>query len=222
LPLPSEPQFAPADPSDGRAKGEFKTDYSRAAQAWIYLEGLYLAVLLAGAPLLLYLFWRGSLRSLLDLRPSQYHSAATWAEAWLGGLLGGTVLSIKWLYHSVARGLWHADRRLWRIFTPHLAGALAFAMLALITSGLIEFLNNDKLRSPVAITGLGFIIGLFADNATARMAIFADRAFGTRVRFGQGPQGPANEHDDARVLGPSGRESQVKFQFQAASPCCVA
>jgi hypothetical protein len=26
----------------------------------------------------------------------------------------------------------------------------------------------------------------------------------------------------ARVLGPSGRENQVKFQFQAASPCCVA
>ena len=103
--LPSEPQFAPADPTDGRAEGEFRTHYSRAAQAWIYVEGFYLAVLLAGAPLLLYLFWRGSLRSLLDLTPGQYRSAATWAEAWLGGLLGGTVLSIKWLYHSVARGL---------------------------------------------------------------------------------------------------------------------
>ena len=30
-----------------------------------------------------------------------------------GGLLGGTVYGGKWLYHAVAKGLWHEDRKLW-------------------------------------------------------------------------------------------------------------
>lgn len=185
------PAFAPAEPDDGRKKLDWKSHYPWQARLWIAIEATYLLVLLVGTPLLLLLVWRGSFRSTFDLSRDQYSSFRTWAEAWGGGVLGGTALSVKWLYHATARGLWHADRRLWRLFTPHLSGALAFGLLALITSGIFDILDREKLRSPAAIVSFAFVIGLFADNATARLALFADSLFGTTRRF-------RDDHHDSR------------------------
>lgn len=174
-----QPGFAPADLSDGREKLEWKTRYpDRGAKLGIIAEAAYLAILLFGLPVLLVLTWLGTFNDVLSLNNHDYHVLATFGEAWLAGTLGGAVFSMKWLYHTVGHGSWHADRRLWRIFTPVVSGVLAFALIALVTSGLFDVLDSEKLRTPSAVVGLSFLLGYFSDNTIAKLAELAERLLG--------------------------------------------
>ena len=49
---------------------------------------------------------------------------------WMVGSVGGTIFAIKWLVHSVANGLWHQDRFLWRVFVPLTGGIYALVAAA--------------------------------------------------------------------------------------------
>jgi hypothetical protein len=86
---------------------------------------------------------------------------------------------IKWLYHSVARGSWHLDRRLWRIFTPHISGGLSFFVLALISSGALRIFDRKATESFALVVGLGFLVGYFSDSAIAKLTELAETLFGT-------------------------------------------
>lgn len=103
-----------------------------------------------------------------------------YAYFFLGGLLGGILFGIKYLYKVVAHGLWNIDRRLWRIFSPFLAGGLAVAVGTLIDSGILGLAN--KPTTGASYVAIGFMTGYFADSALAKMQEIAKTVFGTPER----------------------------------------
>jgi len=130
---------------------------------------------------LTYLVWAGSLQRPLALSADQYETFSRYSYAFLGGLLGGTLFDLKWLYHSVAKGKWHQDRRYWRLFTPFISAGLSFALVLLASSGLVPLLDDQGIRDSSAMTmGLGFLVGYFSDNTIAAMARLSDRLFGEK------------------------------------------
>ena len=171
------PGFAPDDPTDGRRLLDWKTRYPE-AQRQIWTDGAYLAVLLVSIPALMLAFWVGYPNRWLQLSDDRYATVVKYALAWLGGTLGGTLYDIKWLYHSVARQIWHVDRRLWRIFTPHISGALAFAMIALISSGILRIFDTQAMQSRSLTVAVAFLVGLFSDKAVAKLSEVAETLFG--------------------------------------------
>lgn len=178
-----DPGFAPTDLSDGRELLDWRSRYpDRGAKAGIVIEAVYLGGLLLVIPLLLVLVWLGSFQDELGVSDNEYDALATFGLAWLSGALGGAVFSMKWLYHVVGHGLWHADRRLWRFFTPVVSGSLAFALVALATSGLFDVLDAEKLRTPSAVVAVSFLLGYFSDNTSAKLADVAERLLGDMRR----------------------------------------
>jgi hypothetical protein len=132
-------------------------------------EGIYLAVLLLGCAAALILIWLGTPRPWLGIGPPRYETFRIYAFAWVSGTLGGTLFAVKWLYHSLGKGSWNADRLAWRLFTPHLSGGFSFGLLALATSGIFEILNRQLLRSSPAVVGVGLLLGYFSDYTVARL-----------------------------------------------------
>lgn len=161
--------FGPRDRTDGREPDEWQSRWQPRAVKQIAFEAFYLALLLILAPAALVWVWQGSPRDILDVDPSRYEVFRTYAYGWLAGTIGGTVFVLKWLYHSVARGGWHVDRLLWRLFTPHLSGAVSTAFIAIITSSIFEILNRELLQTGPALLGLGFLFGYFSDLTVARL-----------------------------------------------------
>lgn len=176
----SDPGFAPADPTDSRACGDWQTRYPDTAKSHIRHEAAYLAAHLAVVVITVFV---------LTICADKYLGLLTTAKdtirwpqllfAYLGGVLGGTLNAMKWLYHSVAKNIWNLDRRLWRFFTPHLSGGLAFAVMILLGSGLLVIIDRQTMLSVWVSMGVGFLVGLFSDSATAKLAEVAQTIFGT-------------------------------------------
>lgn len=174
------PGFGASDPTDNRKLLEWQSRYPVEATKEIRFEAVYLAFLLIANPWLLlafychapHYFWR-----FLDA-PLQ-ESVGRYGLAWIGGTLGGTLFTIKWLYHVVARELWNLDRRLWRLFTPHISGGLAFAVIALVSSGMMKIFDVKATHSPSVVVGMAFLVGYFSDNAVAKLTEIAATLFGT-------------------------------------------
>lgn len=97
----------------------------------------------------------------------------------LVGSLGGTIFSIKWLVHSVANGLWHEDRFLWRVFVPLTGGVYALVVLALMKSG---FMGTDPASTTAAPlmrdAVVAFLAGYFADGVSGLLTNIANAIFG--------------------------------------------
>jgi hypothetical protein len=172
--------FGQADPTDGRAALDWKTRYADpVAQHEIRLEAIYVAVLLVVVPILMLIAWIGYPKALLRISDPMYEPVRKYGLAWLGGTLGGILFTLKWLYHSVARGFWNLDRRLWRFFTPHISGGLAFAVVALVASGGIRVFDSRATDSHALVVGTGFLVGYFSDSAIAKLSDIAETLFGT-------------------------------------------
>jgi hypothetical protein len=169
--------FAPADPLDSRSKWDWKSKYPAEANRWILLETFYLMFLIYVVAVLFFLFWRGYPGRWFHVAPADYLVWRRYAFAWLSGVWGGCLFSAKWLYHSVAKGEWHLDRRIWRYMTPHLSGGIAFGLFAVLSSGLFPLVDAASLRSLAATVAVGFIGGYFSDQAAAALAGFAARLF---------------------------------------------
>jgi hypothetical protein len=123
--------------------------------------------------------WLGLPNKWLGLTDQKYSSVLKYGLAWLGGTLGGTLFDLKWLYHTVAKQSWHLDRRLWRFFTPHISGGLAFAMIAMISSGLFRVFDSNATESCSVVVAVSFLVGYFSDSAIAKFTEIADILFGT-------------------------------------------
>ena len=172
--------FGQADPTDGRAALDWKSRYlDPEARREIRREAIYLAVVLLAIPFVMLVIWIGYPKGLLRIPDSAYGPIRKYALAWLGGTLGGILFDVKWLYHSVARGFWNLDRRLWRFFTPHISGGLAFAVLALVASGGIRIFDSRATNSNALVVGTGFLVGYFSDSAIAKLNDIAETLFGT-------------------------------------------
>jgi len=172
-------EFAPFDIRDGRRRYEWESKYPTAAQKEIEGEKKYLFVLLYGIPVLMTLIWSRLIWGDMNLAPERYQVLARFSYAWLGGMLGGTVFDLKWLYHSIAKGMWHLDRQLWRTFTPHISGALAFGVILLIKSDIFKLFNQSTFNSSGPIVAVSFLVGYFSDSAIAKLTELADTLFGT-------------------------------------------
>jgi hypothetical protein len=185
----SSAHFAPDDYTDNRFKLDWRTKYE-GAWRYIGLEVLYLLVLLIVGSCMVF-----DLITSAQPAPSPPTAGAgasfvpSMADvigiAWLSGLLGGTMFSIKWLYHSVAKQIWNLDRRLWRLFTPLVSATLGVAFVLLISSGLFGVFNPDMVEVPVAVAVIGFLVGYFSDTALAKLAEIAETLFGETKRIGK-------------------------------------
>ena len=174
-----ESDFAPANITDGRQRLDWQSRYTdQAARRGILCEAWYLATLFFGTPLLVILLWLEYPRTWLDIAVDQYQVLFSYSLAWIGGMFGGTMFGIKWLYHSVAKQTWHLDRRLWRVFTPHISAGLASVVVALISSGLLQVFDRHAIESNSLVFGLAFLVGYFSDNAIAKLAEIASTIFG--------------------------------------------
>lgn len=77
------------------------------------------------------------------------------------GGVGGTTFSIKWLIHAVAKGSWHLDRQLWRLFVPLVGGVYACAVLTLLDTGMILGHAGEASRGTASAASMAFLIGYF-------------------------------------------------------------
>ena len=176
----STTDFAPANPTDGRQPLEWQSKYTDPrVRRWILIETIYLVSLLFAMPTMMLVLWLEYPQHWLGLTDQKYRTLFLYGLAWIGGTLGGTLFDIKWLYHSVARQIWHMDRRLWRFFTPHISGGLAFIVITLISSGLLRVFDQHAIESPSLVLGMTFLVGYFSDSTVAKLAEIADTIFGT-------------------------------------------
>lgn len=176
--VPNPAAFAPANPTDNREPLDWQSKYPPEARRQMWFEGAYLAALLVSVPLLALVLWSEEPQHWLGLTEQRYSVVLKYGLAWLGGLLGGTLFSLKWLYHSVARQIWHVDRRLWRLFTPHISAGLALAVVALISSGMFRVFDRRVTNAASMVLGIGFLVGYFSDSAVAKLNEIADTLFG--------------------------------------------
>jgi len=196
-----DPGFAPADLTDGRRPFQWESRWPPEAKKQIHKEALYVLTLFASIPVVTVLVANKTLGGVLGLTLHGYPQFETYSFSALGGLLGGVLFDLKWLYHAVARGTWNADRWLWRVFIPLISSGLAVAIVLLARSGTLPLVDVSSLNHNSTIMGVSFIIGYFSDNTIAAMARFASNVLGeTHVapRPSRNPGSPsARNADDA-------------------------
>lgn len=185
-------QWAPQDLTDNRNSGDWKTLYPAEARKGIFWESIYLAVVFAVClSAVFYVVYAASAPTEQSGQPGAGGQPSVlflgYVGAWVAGCLGGCTFDIKWLYHCVAKQLWHEDRRLWRLLTPHLSGVVSLFMVFLVSSGLLQIFDKDFAQRPIGVMAFSFLVGYFSDKALAKMADVADTLFG-----------PAKEEHESR------------------------
>jgi len=163
--------------NDGRPLGHWASTYTDCI-GYIISECVYIAALLMGSAILLFFAWEGSIGEWLGIG-SRYSTLLPYIYAFLAGLIGGTLFTLKWLYHSLARKLWHLDRLTWRIFTPWMSAFFATIMYVMMTSGLISAFDGAALTSGKTAFSMGFLVGYFSDSAMSKFREIANTIFGT-------------------------------------------
>lgn len=166
---------------DGRNEGSWESRWPEKAQKIIYRESIYVGFVFFFTLMFIVLTWQGSMYEAFrgDCLPDicKKESFDKFAYFFLGGVLGGVLFGMKYLYKVVARGFWHQDRLLWRVFSPWISGGLAVAVGALFDSGVMGL--SVKAASLTTFFSLGFITGYFADSALAKMHEIAETIFST-------------------------------------------
>lgn len=116
-----------------------------------------------------------------DLQGTLDKASATVTYAALGGFLGGWAYDAKWFYRVTARGrhdqhpyLWQRHKFYWRMLIPFVAGAIAFAIFMLISSGNFVLTMRD-VGSGRAAFGLSFFFGFFSDLVLSRIAKWTEK-----------------------------------------------
>lgn len=187
---PQTPGWGPTGIWDNRQPLEWETKYpDPVARRWILTEAVYCFCIFLVTPLLMVMTW--VLRDSLPLVAQSDAPVLTkYCYAWLGGMFGGVLFDIKWLYHSVAKEMWHQDRRLWRVLMPFLSGGLAFAVVMVMSSGMFAVFDRTALLSPSVSASIGFLVGYFSDSAVAKLSEVAGTLFGARETHDKGKSKP--------------------------------
>jgi len=165
---------------DGREIGNWESRWPPKAKKIIYYEAFYVGIIFVITLFLIVLTWRGVVFDILSNgdRGSSHVKFNQFVYFFLGGTLGGILFGMKYLYKVVASGLWNEDRKLWRIFSPFISGALALIIGALLDSGIMGI--SIKASSSTAYFSIGFITGYFADSALAKMQEISEIIFSTK------------------------------------------
>jgi len=168
------------DAIDGRPYSEWRSRYPAAIHRFVVHELVYLAVVFAlalGMIAAAVLTLRAAGFLFVPFSGSALRSLADGGLAAGAGMLGGTVFSLKWLYHAVAKGQWHLDRRIWRLSTPFISAGLALAVLALVRAEALRVLNPSFTRSIAGNLGLSFLVGYFSDMTIGKLNELAEVLF---------------------------------------------
>jgi hypothetical protein len=182
--------------TDGRKVCEWRSRYEPEARKEIYWEACYLGALFVLSQLLILAFWLGCFHcKVCGMTDEKYVTVCHYAYAWFAGMLGGTMFSAKWLYHAAARAFWNQDRRLWRVFSPHLSAALAFAFYTIIVSGLLKVIDVATMQKPSSIIGCSFLVGYFSDGAIGKLREVSEILFGT-WRGSEARKGKKSDHHE--------------------------
>lgn len=184
------PVWNSADPTDGRARHQYKSEYPGCIRIQIGCESVYLLSLLiysfCGIIWILdYNFILLPFSLTFDTLSGPLQQLLAFAIA---GLIGGAMFGLKYLYHVVGRGWWHQDRRIWRLFSPWLSAALAAILGILFESGIVglAIATKDGQTNPfITFLGIGFITGYFADTALAKLQELAKVIFGASGNGGE-------------------------------------
>ena len=168
-----------SDLTDGREKGDWKTRYDdEKAQKAINWEKRYLITLFISnllVSVLLGLLFNGYIISFESI--CKLSEFKIYCFAFLGGMLGGTVFSMKWLYHGVAKNTWNIDRRLWRLLTPLLSSVVALIIIMLLNSDILK--SSNTYASIYKSFAVGFLAGYFSDSAIGKLTEIAQVLFGS-------------------------------------------
>jgi hypothetical protein len=109
-------------------------------------------------------------QSILNISTPTWLTVSHYAYAWVGGMLGGSLFTMKWMYHSVAKGIWNQDRRLWRIFTPLLSAGVGFTVVVLSASRVLPLFGADTVQSNSGALAVSILVGYFSDLTMSRLA----------------------------------------------------
>jgi len=101
--------------------------------------------------------------------------------AGLAGIIGGLLHSLKWFYLTIAKGEWQWDQIWWRFMNPLVSGVLGLSIYVVFRSGF-----EAKAANGICLAGwegfyaysIGFLTGLFADNAMGKLRDIAYTLFG--------------------------------------------
>lgn len=162
---------------DERKRFNWRSRYPKEALVRIRREAAYVLFVFVCSLAGIFLTWRGDLFAWFGCDSCSPTSLSRYAYLFFAGVLGGALFGLKYLYKVVARGWWNEDRELWRLFSPLLAGGMAFGVGALANAGLFGFTVGDT-QSGASFVSLGFIAGYFADSASRKMQEIADTLFG--------------------------------------------
>ncbi len=154
-------------PDDGHALWEWPTKYEGNAWKYIWLEAGYLAILLIIGITVLVLNYIGLLYhwySTISCADIAASNTIFMKEMYCAifGFLGGTVYGIKILYKAVARGNWHRDRVLWRIFTPWVSLILSLVLASIMAESIFS-------KNNYAAVIIGFFAGYFSESAIGKL-----------------------------------------------------
>jgi len=65
------------------------------------------------------------------------------------------------------------------MLTPHISGGHAFAMVVVMSSGLLRIFDAQELARPPVVVAVGFLVGYFSDSAIGKLTEIAQTLFGT-------------------------------------------
>lgn len=176
-----------ADPTDGRRPYDYKSKYPTCIKVQIFLEATYLALILAASfYFLVWIFAENMALCHTTLKFQDLNIKLQQMAAFsTSGFIGGAMFGLKYLYHVTARGQWHEDRRVWRVFSPLLAAALSTMIGILIDGGFVhvaESATGDKQDLSTSFVSIGFIVGYFSDTALAKLQEIATVLFGSNLK----------------------------------------
>ncbi|KAA6344189.1 hypothetical protein EZS27_008160 [termite gut metagenome] len=162
------------DPSDGRKIGDWESKYPQEARNAINWEKRYLLILLSVIAIMGFLLGIQCKSQIIQCDFALSPKVHSYCFAWIGGMLGGIVFVCKWLYHTVARGIWHIDRRIWRVVSPILSGIVALIFVVIFCSGIASDVETYSVHKSC---GIGFLVGYFSDNAIGKLSELANVFF---------------------------------------------
>lgn len=173
------PGFAPDEPTDERAVGDWFTRYPDAtARRAIRFEAGFVWGTLALSVVGITAVATQSVIQVIPIETKDWAALSPFVLSYLGGILGGTLFAMKWLYHSVAKCLWNRDRRLWRTFTPFLSGGASLTIILLCASGALPLFGPELVRTNVGALGLSIVFGYFSDRAFSSLERLAEDNLG--------------------------------------------
>lgn len=111
----------------------------------------------------------------------------------LAGVIAGLLHSLKWFYRTVGDGEWEKDRVWWRYLNPLVCGVMGLSIYIVLRSGIEKGVTGGQEKDALVAYSVGFLTGLFADNAMNKLRDIAHVLFGAT---GEAPSKPPRPPKD--------------------------